>query len=115
MGTLQQGRRASKNCRLAMFVAPKILGCFAPIEVTGVRVGLYGTDRGSAMASDRLHVDNDSGGRIHARVRFFREHLSSVFGLAEVFSTMRAAAPVRFSLGVEVASAPTAHPQRGIQ
>ena len=69
MGTLQHGRRAGKHCHLAMFVAPKILGCFAPIEVTGVRVGLYGTDRGSAMASDRVHVDNDSGGRIHAGLR----------------------------------------------
>ena len=41
--TLQHGRRASNNCHLAMFVAPHILGCFAPIEVAGVRVGLYAT------------------------------------------------------------------------
>ena len=68
-GTLQQGHRASKKCHLAMFIAPKILGCLAPIEVTGVRVGLYGTDRGFAMASDRVHVDNDSGGGIHAGLR----------------------------------------------
>ena len=51
-----------------MLATPQILGCFAPIEVTGVRAGLYGTDRGFAMASDRVYVDNDSGGRIHAGV-----------------------------------------------
>ena len=44
-------------------------------------------------------------------ITFFREQFNSVFGLAAVFSTMRAAASVRFSLGVEVASAPTAHPK----
>ena len=69
MGTLLHGRRASKHCHLAMFVAPKILGCCAPVEVTGVRVGLYGTDRGSAMASGRVHVDNDSVCRIHVGLR----------------------------------------------
>ena len=42
---------------------------FGLLEVTGARVDLYGTDRGSAMASDRVHVDNDSGGRIHAGLR----------------------------------------------
>jgi len=67
--TLQHGRRASNSCHLAMLVTPQILGCFAPIEVTGVRVGLYGTDRGSAMARDRVYVDNDSGGMIHAGLR----------------------------------------------
>jgi len=67
--TLQHGRRTSQHCHLALLATPQILGCFAPIEVTGVRVGLYGTDRGSAMASDRVYVDNDSGGRIHAGLR----------------------------------------------
>ena len=67
--TLQHGHRASQNCHLAMLVTPQILGCVAPIEVTGVRVGLYGTDRGSAMESERVYVDNDRGGRIHAGVR----------------------------------------------
>ena len=42
---------------------------FGLLQVTGVRVGLYGTDRGSAMASDRVHVDNDSGGGIHVGLR----------------------------------------------